>query len=255
MIAWLLLLMAQSAGEAPYQKAHGLFVRQQFPAALQQLDEALRLDPKLVAAWTLRAKIGMATNDFGLARKSLEAALAVDPTAQYAQFLYGMEAYLTNDMQAALPRFRRAYELSPLDARVALYLGLTCESLGQTAEAMSLYEKAVRLEGKRPQAETLLPGGRLLLLLGRVDEAERWIRQALQLAPGLREPHFELARILLKKGQAAQAAAEGELALARAGGLTTDAQVHYLLIQAWRLAGEPAKSAAHAAILRAGEGR
>ncbi len=255
MIALLFLLWAQSAGEAPYQKAHALFVRQQFPAALQQLDEALRMDPKLVPAWTLRAKIAMATNDFALARQSLERALAVDPKAQYAQFLYGMEAYLTNEMQAALPRFKRAYELNPADPRVALYLGLTQESLGQTAEAMALYEAAVKLEGKRVQAETLLPGGRLLLLLGRLDDSERWVRQALQLAPGLREPHFELARILLKRGRAAEAAAEGEAALARAGGLTTDEQVHYLLIQAWRQAGDAAKSAAHAAILRAGEGR
>ena len=67
--------------------------------------------------------------------------------AQYAQFLYGLEAYLGNDLAAALPRFRKARELNPADPRTALYLGLTVESLGKPEEALALYEDAVRLAG------------------------------------------------------------------------------------------------------------
>jgi len=252
MIIILALLLASSPGDPAYQKANALFVVQKFPEALAAIEEALRLDPKLIPALTLKAKLAMAVNNFAQARQSLEQALAVDPTAQYAQFLYGLEAYLSNDMQAALPRFRKAHQLKPSDPRATLYLALTTESLGQTEEAMSLYEEAVRLE---PAAESLLPGARLLLLLGRLDESERWTRQALKLSPNVRDPHFQLARLLLRKGDAVQAAHEGEAALNLTGGVVTDAQIHYLLIRAFQQIGNADKAALHAATLRALESR
>src|SRR3954452_22056609 len=176
-----------SPGFAAYEKANALFVEKNFPAALAATEEALRLDPKLVPALTLKAKLAMAAYRFDEAGRCLEQALALDPRAAYAQFLYGLEAYLGNDLKEALPRFRKARQLSPRDARAALYLGLTVESLGQPAEAMSLYEEAVRLERSAGElhAETLLPGAKLLLLLDRLQEAERWLRQAVKLSPDL----------------------------------------------------------------------
>lgn len=256
LLAWV-VWSAVSPGYAAYERANGLFVAQRFQEAFTAVDEALRLDPKLVPALTLKAKMAMAVNRFDVARQSLEQALAVDPKAEYAQFLYGMEAYLTNEMQQALPRFRKAHQLNPADARAALYLGLTCEGLGQTDEAVSLYEEAVRLEkaARKPQSDTLLPGARLFLLLGRLEESEAWSRQAVELEPKSRDAHFELARLLLKRGKAGLAAAEGEEALRLAGGTVTDAQIHYLLIGAWQQDGKGDRSEQHAQALRALETR
>jgi tetratricopeptide (TPR) repeat protein len=244
-----------SPGQAAYEKANGLLVAKKLPEALAAVDEALRLDPKLIPALTLKAKLAMAAYRLDVARRCLEQALALDPRAPYAQFLYGLEAYLGNDLKEALPRFRKARQLSPTDPRAALYLGLTIESLGQPAEALSLYEEAVRLERSAGElhAETLLPGGRLLLLLGRLEECERWIRQAAALAPDSRDVHFEFARLLLKKGDAAQGVAEGEAALALSEGVVTDAAIHYLLIRAYQQSGMPDRAAIHAEIMRAQE--
>lgn len=244
-----------SPGQAAYEKANGLFVRQQFDAAWRAVEEALQLDGRLVPALTLKAKMAMAANRYDVARQSLERALAVDPKAAYAQFLYGMEAYMNNEMKEALPRFRRARELAPRDARVALYLGLTTESVGQPQDALALYREAIALEraAGRPQAETLLPGARLLLLLGRLEESEAWLRQAVQLAPKSRDAHFELARVLLKKKEAGAGAEEGELALTLSDGAVADSAIHYLLIRAWQQAGNADKAAQHTAILRAQE--
>lgn len=260
-IAWLapaLILLGAappSPGGAAYERANALFVAKKLPEAWAAADEALRLDPKLVPALTLKAKMAMAAHRLDVARKCLEQALAIDPRAPYAQFLYGLEAFLGNDVNQALPRFRKARQLNPADPRAALYLGLTLESLGETAEAMSLYEEAVRLDRATGElhAETLLPGARLLLLLGRLEECERWIRQAGKLSPGSRDVHFEFARLLLKKGDAAQAAAEGETALALADGVVTDAAIRFLLIRAYRQSGKPDRAATHAEIIRAEE--
>ena len=244
-----------SPGYPTYEKANSLFVAKKFPEALAATEEALRLDPKLVPALTLKAKLAMAAYRLDVARRCLEQALALDPRAPYAQFLYGLVAYIGNDAKEALPRFRKARQLNPTDPRAALYLGLTIESLGQPGEALSLYEEAVRLERSagEPHAETLLPGARLLLLLGRLEECERWIRQAAKLSPDSRDVHFEFARLLLKKGDAAQAAVEGEIALRLSEGVVTDAAIRYQLVRAYQQNGMPNRAAIHAEIMRAQE--
>jgi tetratricopeptide (TPR) repeat protein len=251
----LVVFGATSPGSAAYERANALLIEKKLPEALAAVDEALRLDPKLVPALTLKAKLAMAASRLDVARRCLEEALALDPRAAYAQFLYGLEAYLGNELKEALPRFRKARQLSPNDPRAALYLGLTVESLGQPVEAMFLYEEAVRLERSagEPHAETLLPGARLLLLTGRLEECERWLRQALKLSPDSRDAHFELARLLLKKGDAAQAAAEGETALRLSEGVVTDEAIRYQLVKAYRLSGMPEKAETHAAMIRAQE--
>jgi tetratricopeptide (TPR) repeat protein len=251
----LALYGASSPGYPAYEKANQLFVAKKLPEAVAAVDEALRLDPKLIPALTLKAKLGLAAGQFDTARQCLERALKIDPHAQYAQFLYGLEAYLSNDLAAALPRLRKSRELNPQDPRTALYLGLTVESLGNPEEALSLYEDAVRLERTAGtlDAETLLPGAKLLLLLGRLKESESWLHEAEGISPNSRDVHFGLARVLLKKGDASQAAAEGEKALALSDGVVTDASIHYLLIRAYRQSGNADRAEMHAEIMRAQE--
>ncbi len=243
----------QSPGYPAYQKGNALFVAQKFPESEAALDEALRLDPKLVPALTLKAKLAMALNRFDVAGECLRRALAADPASGYAEFLYGLQAYLLNDLRSALPRFEKARQLSPADPRVAFYLGLTCETLGQTERALPYYEEAVRLErvAGAPQAATFLAGARLLRLMGRDGDSESWIGQALKVEPGSRDAHFEFSRVLLKKGEAARSASEGEAALLLRGGDTTDAQVHYLLVRAYRESGDRVQAERHTAMLRA----
>jgi tetratricopeptide (TPR) repeat protein len=245
------LLLAQdythSAGYTAYRHADALFAAKKIPEAVQSLEQALKQDDKLVPALTLYAKIAMTMNRFELARDSLVRALAVDPKAAYAQFLYGLNFYLTNDLVNALPQFRKARQLDPRDARAALYLGMTYESLGQTKEAMMQYEDSVRLN---PVADSYLTGARLLYLESRLDECDRWIQKALQLDPASRDAHFEKARLLLRQDHSADAAKEGERALALSGGAVTDIQLHYLLIRAYRPI-NPAQADRHADTVRA----
>src|SRR5262252_2048645 len=80
-----------SPGYSAYEKANELFVAKKLPEALAATEEALRLDPKLVPALTLKAKLAMAAYRLDVAKRCLEEALAIDPRAAYAQFLYGLE--------------------------------------------------------------------------------------------------------------------------------------------------------------------
>jgi len=147
--------------------------------------------------------------------------------------------------------------LNPRDARTPLYLGLARESLGQTAEALKTYREAIHLGEVSGQLDTdmLLSCSRLLFRLGDFEECRQWIDRALKLAPNSRDPHFESARVLLKTGDAAGAAKEGETALLLHTGDVTDLQVHFLLVQAYQSAGREQDAERHAAAIRALEAR
>lgn len=260
-LAWLVLCVAAGLAQRDpaayriYEKANALFVAKRMPECQAALDEALRLDPKLVPALTLQAKLAMAASRNDLARQSLKQALAVEPDSWYARFLSGFLYYLENDLQLALPELERARQLNPRDPRSALYLALTQESLGNTAAALGWYQEAIRLEeaAGKPQTDTQLAYGRLLLLLGRLEECAKLIDRALKLEPDSRDAHYERARLLLKRGDAAGAAREGVNALRLGGVGITEGQIRYLLVRAYQAAGEEKRAAEHAAALRAAE--
>src|SRR5665213_1992256 len=189
---------ARTPADDAYDRANRLFVEKKFSACMTALDEALKLDPKLVPALTLRAKVAMTQNRVDVARTSLEAALAVDPLSPYARFLYGMQFYLANDMPDARAELEKARKLDRPDPRASLYLGLS-------------------------------------------------------LAAWSGDGHYERARLSLREADARRAAAEGETALRLSGGVTSDAQIHYLLIRAYRESGRKAEAEHEAQILRAAE--
>ena len=246
-----------SAGYPAYERANRLFVAGRYQESFNAVDEALALDPRLVPALTLKAKLAMAANRYDVARESLERAIAADSSSWYAQFLYGFQFYQQNQLPAAVQALEKARRLNPRDPRAALYLGLARESLGQITEALKAYREAIQSGEASAQLDTdmLLSCSRLLFRLGEFEECRRWIDRALQLAPTSRDPHFESARLLLKTGNTAAAAKQGELALESHSGEVTDRQVHFLLVQAYQSAGREADAERHAVAIRALEAR
>jgi predicted Zn-dependent protease len=86
--------------------------------------------------------------------------------------------------------------------------------------------------------------------LGELDEAALLIDRALKLEPASRDVHFQSARLRMKKAKPAAAAIEGEAALKLPAGDTTDRQIHFLLVQAYRTLGRETDAARHAAAIR-----
>jgi tetratricopeptide (TPR) repeat protein len=252
-LACVLFAAAQSSpGVAAYDRADRMFREHRFQDAMDDVDEALRLEPNLVPALTLRARLAMAANRYDVARQSLERAIAADPKSWYARFLYGFQFYQQNEMPAAIAALEKARDLNPRDPPSALYLGLANEAVGRTDYALGLYRRAIELEEASGalHVETLLTAGRLYLLLGRFDEAAALAERAAKVDPASRDPHFELARVWLKKSDPPKAIAEGETALRLQQGDTPDRQVHFLLVQAYRAAGKDEQAQQHAEAVR-----
>jgi tetratricopeptide (TPR) repeat protein len=219
---------------------------------LQSVEEALRLNPRLAPALTLNAKLAMAVRNYSVARHALLLAVEAAPESWYARFLLGFTYYLQNELHPALPELERAARLNPKESKPLLYLGLTHESLGNSAKAVEYYRSAIRAEEASGtlEAETLLTAARLLLLMDQLEECGKLVGRAVKLAPAYRDGHYERARLLLKQGRFAEAAQAGEKALALAAAGASDGQVRYLLVRAYGMMGDERRAAGHAAALR-----
>jgi tetratricopeptide (TPR) repeat protein len=246
-----------SPGYAAYQRANALLRAGELNASSAAIQEALRLDPKLIPALQFKSRLAMLARKFDVAQILLQRAISIEPSSWYSHFLYGFQFYLQNQLPQALPELEQARRLDSAEPMPALYLAMTHESLGHPDQAFGLYTEAVKLEDARnaPQASTLLAMARFLIAVGRNAESRPIVDRALALEPNSRDAHYHHARLLLDAGDGAGAAQEGETALRLKGTDVTDREIRYTLLRAYRLADKPAEAARQAEALRSDPGQ
>ena len=253
MIAALGLLLLAFTAIDWYQKANAYFAEGKFSEAGAALEQALRFEPKLVPALTLKAKLAMGFNRFDTARECLLKAVELEPNSPYVQFLLGFFFYVDNDFNKAVPPLEKARKLNPADPRPVFYLAMTQEALGRAEAAIPLYDEALQLDalaGKQ-QPDTLVAYARLLYTLGQLEKSEELIQRAVRLDINSRDAQYEMGRLLYEKRDYQGAIARGEKALGLAGPGTTDRQIHFLLGRAYLKAGDRDRGEEHLAKFRA----
>ncbi|HEU0183827.1 MAG TPA: tetratricopeptide repeat protein [Blastocatellia bacterium] len=236
-----------------YQKAVALFQQRQYEQSLAALDEALKLDPRLIPALTLKARVAMAANRFDIAKASLSQAVEVGPDVAYNHFLLGFCYYVDNDFKNALPPLERSRQLKPDDARTHFYIALTLEALARVDDAVASYEQSLKLEkdGGAILADTLVAYARLLFTLGRYSESEALIDRALAAAPDSRDAQYEKGRLSFERRAYAEAIVHGKKALELPGAGATERQIHFLLAKAYSKSGQKELAEIHLAKFRA----
>ena len=127
------------------------------------------------------------------------------------------------------------------------YLAMTHEAIGDTTQALNLYQQAENLSQKNSpdSASILVAYGRFLLSLGRSRDSLEKDRQAIEEDPDSREAHYELSKGLDYEGDFKNAALEGERALTLPALGTSDAQIHFLLANLYRKLNQPDLAKAH----------
>jgi tetratricopeptide (TPR) repeat protein len=104
--------------------------------------------------------------------------------------------YQEKDAQSAILDFQQALTLAPTYYEAQYQLAMAQMTLGWRADAESSFRKCLELsDNKYPEA--LVGLGGVLLDRGDVIEAEKFIRQGLQLSPNLWLGHYELGRALM----------------------------------------------------------
>ncbi len=123
----------------------------------------------------------------------------VDP--EFAQVYYRLATLYrdTQQFDSALHHYNKAFELAPADEAIYhFYLGSVSESKGDTADALSHYDKALALNNELPEAH--LNKALCLLLVGKFKEGWAEYEWRLRCPDWMRQRHLQLPNIPLWNG-------------------------------------------------------
>jgi len=137
----------------------------------------------------------------GWARPEIEKLMRADPNK--ALYPYWLSRLDYHDMRLgeAVTHIQRAIQLDPNFMKAYDNLGLYLEGLGKYDEAILAYQTAVRLN-RADSRHSPWPThnlGALLSTLGRLDEAEPYIKESLNEDPRFPKAYFQLGLLLEKR--------------------------------------------------------
>ena len=212
-----------------------------YEAALPDLKQSFALDEQ--DPDTSKA-LGMCLVRLGredLADTFFQIAVRLAPDDAMARYYLGLNAYTTKRFDEAREAFREAVRLRPSAAENHSYLGRSYEALGQIDLARKHYLIASELNQRRspPSADPPLLLGTLLFRQGNLEEAKRYLRQALDYDDSRSLPHYWLGLLFERESQLPAAIRFLDRAAALAPG---DHRPHYALARIHRRLGDSARA-------------
>ena len=175
------------------------------------------------------------------ARPELEKLAGSDARSPLYRYWLARLDYDQERYAEAAAGFRRALALDPQYLKAHDHLGLCYDALGRYDDAVRSYREAIRLNRDRrpPSPWPPLNLGILLMRLDRLDEAEALLRESARDDPGFAPARYQLGLVLEKRARTADAIAE----LTRAAELDASyPEPHYALARLYRRTGEAAKA-------------
>ena len=179
-------------------------------AARRDLEQATKLDPGFGLAWSSLAAHYLVATDSGLstpqvgyerARNLAQQALQLSPglAETHAILSYVYRSY-DWDWQAAEAEWRRALVLDPRNSDALGFSGALYATLGRWNDADRQLGQAMAVDPLNPWRH--LNRGIELYAAGRYAEAEASFRKVLEQAPAFISGHYYLAKALLAEGNA-----------------------------------------------------
>ncbi|MDW7711389.1 MAG: tetratricopeptide repeat protein [Deferrisomatales bacterium] len=148
---------------------------------------------------------------------------SLEPEDPKIQYYLGATYWLRREHSLAEEKFRRAVDLKPDYSEAWNDLGALYMDQGRYEAAIPAFEAALKNVFYATQERALANLGRSLARVGRTAEAERRLREAVEVAPGFPLAHKFLGELLQDRGDHGSAVAEFDRAL-RA--LPDDADTH-----------------------------
>ena len=219
---------AAATGRAENPEAYRLYLQGRFflermtevdlARAVDYFRQAIALDPEFALAWTglsraywTQAGYGWkpVSEGFELARDAATRALAIAPDLAEGHVCLGLVLQGHDwNWKAAEAAFRRALALAPGNADVLRSFGSEAGILGRQDEALKYLRMAVALDPLSPTSHRLL--GLRCAIYGRLEEGEKALRAALDLNPNAGLANCFLSIVHLHQGNASEALEVGQ---------------------------------------------
>lgn len=169
--------------------------------------------PRDAYAWFLLGACNHRANKMDDALQALDRALSLEPRLIQARSAKGVVLSDLGRHQEALHIFRKALHLAPADDQLLLNMGVLYEQLDDLNSALERYDLA--LKHYPGFSSVLLNRGPLLIRLGRLDEALSNNKQLAELHPDWEHAQFNLGESLmaLSRWEEGLAAYERSIAL------------------------------------------
>jgi protein O-mannosyl-transferase len=166
---------------ARMQLARAFAMKQQWPQAVEQLDEILKLSPSDPAVHGLLANIFAANQQYVEAIPHYRAFIATNPRDGDAWSGLAIALVSTGQGAEALGAFRTAADIEPLNAHFRQNLTRALLEAGDAAQAAVEARETVTLAPNDASAHDVM--GRALAMQGKLDDARREFTRALEIDP------------------------------------------------------------------------
>ncbi len=185
--------------------------------ALNFFRQAIAIDPDYAPAWNGAgyAQFRRGANAyersvgaFQNAERSARRAIELDPTSSDAYALLASIQTLRFDWKGADESRAKALHLNPGNGNALLNQAVQTLITGSQSDAIA--QMQVALDRDPLNLLNRRYAGRMFFYAGRLDDAERLLRQILAVNPNYSAAHYELGRVLLVRGNAQGALAEFE---------------------------------------------
>lgn len=129
-----------------YQRGRSALIAENFSAAIENFQEAVRLDPRYGEAFYGLGQAYEATGRKQLALKAYLDAIAVQPSLGKAQAAAGKLYFEQRDYGPAEAYLKRATSLVPADSAPFYYLGEIYRMQGKCQSSVSMFKKALAID-------------------------------------------------------------------------------------------------------------
>lgn len=153
-----------------------------FRGAVEDFSEAIRLDPKLAAAWYNRGNARLDLGDYQAALLDLGEAARLDASLVGAPYSAGLVKQALGDHQGAQDAFRLALKATPSLEQALLRRARSLDSLGEEEEALKLLDTVLR--GRSDSYLAWVQRGQMHQELYLYETAAADFSRAVELSPG-----------------------------------------------------------------------
>lgn len=183
------------------QRAQELHEARSIDAAIEALEQAVRIDPASIDAWSELAALTLEKGDERRARAAALEALRREPEAALPHGVIGALGIRQGNFEEAIEHLEKVAKLRPRPDDLEA-LGRAHAGLGRSADAARAFHEALRLDPGH--VGSLNDIGLIELREGRLDAARGRFEAVLAIAPNDERALFNLGNTLVRLGEHAK---------------------------------------------------